>query len=72
MMGDSPTEVDCSAFAMLSCLVFSFHDDIAGGIVKDHFPKLYSYVMRMKDLAWPDWDECTTKGGNHSKQLGLF
>ncbi|GFR88684.1 failed axon connections homolog isoform X4 [Elysia marginata] len=34
MMGDSPTEVDCSAFAMLSCLVFSFHDDITSGIVK--------------------------------------
>ncbi|RUS77883.1 hypothetical protein EGW08_014357 [Elysia chlorotica] len=62
LMGDNPTEVDCSAFGMLSVLVFSSHDDITGTMVKDQFPSLYQYTMRMKEAAWPDWDECNTKG----------
>ncbi|KAK3772106.1 hypothetical protein RRG08_061190 [Elysia crispata] len=62
LMGDTPTEVDCSAFGMLTMLVFSSHDDITGGLVQERFPSLYHYTMRMKERAWPDWDECNTKG----------
>ncbi|KAK3772105.1 hypothetical protein RRG08_061189 [Elysia crispata] len=62
LMGDNPTEVDCSAFGMLTVLVFSSHDDITGTIVKERFPSLYRYTMRMKETVWPDWDECITKG----------
>ncbi|KAK3772104.1 hypothetical protein RRG08_061188 [Elysia crispata] len=62
LMGDNPTEVDCSAFGMLTWLVFSSHDDITMGMVKERFPSLYRYTMRMKETVWPDWDECITKG----------
>ncbi|RUS77882.1 hypothetical protein EGW08_014356 [Elysia chlorotica] len=61
-MGDHPTEVDCSVFGMLTWLVFTSHDDVTLDLVKNQFPSLYQYTMRMKDAAWPDWDECNTKG----------
>ena len=44
MMGDNPTEVDCSAFGMLAQLVFSSHDNITEGLVKGQAPTLIGKV----------------------------
>ncbi|GFO00371.1 failed axon connections homolog isoform x3 [Plakobranchus ocellatus] len=63
LMGENPCEVDCSVFGMLAQFVFSNHDNITQGLVQEHFPNLYLYTLRMKGKLWPDWEDCTTKGG---------
>uniref|UniRef100_A0A0B7AW78 GST N-terminal domain-containing protein n=1 Tax=Arion vulgaris TaxID=1028688 RepID=A0A0B7AW78_9EUPU len=66
MMGQTPCEVDCSVFGMLAQLIWNSFDDICHNLVQDKFPSLYSYCLRMKEKAWPDWDDCITHGGTRS------
>ena len=55
LMGDKPTEVDCSMFGLL---VISFYAPITSDsteqVLKD-FPRLRLYVERMKAEFFPDW-----------------
>uniref|UniRef100_A0A0B7AYA7 Thioredoxin-like fold domain-containing protein n=1 Tax=Arion vulgaris TaxID=1028688 RepID=A0A0B7AYA7_9EUPU len=66
MMGQTPCEVDCSVFGLLSQFIWNIADDICQNLVQDKFPSLYSYCLRMKEKAWPDWDDCITHGGTRS------
>ncbi|KAH9494841.1 hypothetical protein Btru_017946 [Bulinus truncatus] len=61
LMGDLPSEVDCSVFAMLAqCL---WHGPEHKNLIPDCFPTLHQYCIRMKEKFWPDWDDCITHGG---------
>ncbi|KAK3780382.1 hypothetical protein RRG08_062003 [Elysia crispata] len=59
MMGETPTEVDCSVFAFLAAIVFyppqEFEKQMGKSYLQREFPKLYEYSMRMKVLTYPDY-----------------
>jgi len=63
IMGQTPCEVDCSVFGLLSQLIWHATDDVLTNVVQEKFPTLYSYTLRMKERFWPDWDDCITHGG---------
>jgi len=63
MMGDEMTEVDCSVFGTLCQFIFHQEDQVLGGLVQGTFPKLFHYVLRIKRLLWPDWDNVLAKDG---------
>ncbi|RUS85328.1 hypothetical protein EGW08_006929 [Elysia chlorotica] len=62
MMGDSPTEVDCSVFAFLAVLIFytprQFERQMGKNYVQEKLPKLFEYFLRMKQLTYPDYSSC--------------
>ncbi|RUS75113.1 hypothetical protein EGW08_017120 [Elysia chlorotica] len=59
LMGESPTEVDCSVFGFLAAIILypSKHfDEVMGkDYVLREFPKLYEYSMRIKELTYPNF-----------------
>jgi glutathione S-transferase len=59
LMGDVPTEVDCSLFGFMVQVLYTTEEGnwMVEAINKDH-KNLKDYVERMKDKYWPDWDEC--------------
>ncbi|XP_046373448.1 failed axon connections homolog [Haliotis rufescens] len=63
LMGDEPSEADCSVFGMLSQTYWQFYGSGYENLIKDRYPNLASYCERMKDAFWPDWDQCITHGG---------
>jgi glutathione S-transferase len=63
IMGQTPCEVDCSVFGLLSQFVWHVDDDILTNLIQEKFPTLYNYCLRMKERFWPDWDYCITHGG---------
>ncbi|KAL5013138.1 hypothetical protein ScPMuIL_007408 [Solemya velum] len=62
MMGDEISEVDCAVFGQLVQVRWQIDDCPAGIIIKEH-QNLLEYLDRIKEKVWPDWEECTTKGG---------
>jgi len=58
MMGPFPCALDCSAFGSL-CVIFNAlpKDHFFRSEAEKRFPNLKSYVERIKDTYWPDWDE---------------
>ncbi|KAK3780380.1 hypothetical protein RRG08_062001 [Elysia crispata] len=60
MMGETPTEVDCSVFAFLAALIFytpqEFEKQMGEDFVQKKMPKLYEYFLRMKQLTYPDYE----------------
>ncbi|KAK6187000.1 hypothetical protein SNE40_006254 [Patella caerulea] len=63
MMGSQPTEIDCSAFGMLAQVLWHSPQEPCEIWIKEKYPNLKAYCIRMKDLFWEDWDECITHGG---------
>ncbi|KAK6187002.1 hypothetical protein SNE40_006256 [Patella caerulea] len=63
MMGSEPTEIDCTAFGMLAQIVWHSPKQPCETWIKEKYPNLKEYCLRMKDLFWEDWDECITHGG---------
>ncbi|XP_071098066.1 failed axon connections homolog [Haliotis cracherodii] len=63
LMGDEPSEADCSVFGMLSQTYWQFNGSGYENLIKDEYPNLASYCERMKDAFWPDWGQCITHGG---------
>ncbi|KAK6186997.1 hypothetical protein SNE40_006251 [Patella caerulea] len=62
MMGSQPTEIDCSAFGMLAQILWHSPKQPCETWIKEKYPNLKEYCLRMKDLYWEDWDECITHG----------
>lgn len=62
LMGkDKPSSVDCAAFGLLIQFLYV---DVTSPVTKwlnDDFPNLVSYVQRVKEAIWPDWEECIGK-----------
>ncbi|KAL8583415.1 hypothetical protein ACOMHN_057871 [Nucella lapillus] len=62
LMGNKPCEQDCALFGMLSHLYWQMPSTI-NTIFTEEFPQLVAYCERMKETFWPDWVDCTTRGG---------
>ncbi|KAL5013149.1 hypothetical protein ScPMuIL_007419 [Solemya velum] len=62
MMGDELSEVDCAAFGQLAQVRWQLHGSPGERFLLEH-KNLVEYLDRIKDAVWPDWEECTTKGG---------
>ncbi|XP_067666037.1 failed axon connections homolog [Haliotis asinina] len=63
LMGDDPSEADCSLFGMLSQVYWQFNGSGFENLLTDKYPNLAAYCERMKETFWPDWDQCITHGG---------
>ncbi|GFO21035.1 failed axon connections [Plakobranchus ocellatus] len=61
LMGEEPTEVDCSVFGLVGQYIWSPPGSVDPHMVKERFPRLYQLCHRMKERAFPDWDQCLRK-----------
>lgn len=61
LLGEHPSQVDCSVFGMLSQFYWHGFGDPTEETIKK-FPNLCQYCERMKTEFWPDWDKCITHG----------
>jgi hypothetical protein len=63
LMGNAkPSEVDCSVFAFLSQMKWQNPRRVME-LITLTYPNLSEYCDRLRDMYWPDWDDCTTRGG---------
>lgn len=58
LMGDKPCEVDCSVFGSLVQIKYNYPGSPYTDLLENEFANLGAYVVRMKELLWPDWDKC--------------
>ncbi|KAK3851649.1 hypothetical protein Pcinc_041719 [Petrolisthes cinctipes] len=58
MMGDQPSEVDCSAFGILAQVVWNSPNSPYLNMLHSEFPNLLKYCHRVKERFWPDWNKC--------------
>ncbi|XP_064596808.1 failed axon connections homolog [Liolophura sinensis] len=63
LMGYQPSEVDCIAFSLITQLTVNMSGSIADVFITEKHPELLDYCDRMRRRFWPDWEECTTRGG---------
>jgi hypothetical protein len=62
MMGDNKaSELDCVIFGFLSQM--KWQSSVCVKELITSFPNLSKYCDRLRGLYWPDWDDCTTRGG---------
>uniref|UniRef100_K1PUB7 Failed axon connections-like protein n=1 Tax=Magallana gigas TaxID=29159 RepID=K1PUB7_MAGGI len=61
LLGEQPSQVDCSVFGMLSQFYWHGFGDPTEETIKK-FPNLCQYCERTKTEFWPDWDKCITHG----------
>ncbi len=60
--GDTPTEVDCTLFAFLSVILYTFPEDfVLRIVVEKRLGNLLQFTKRMKNNFFPDWDEVIGK-----------
>lgn len=66
--GDKPVTLDCTMFAHLSQYLYTpqAFPDVKNYMV-EHTPNLVSFVNRMKEAYWPDWEEATKGHSMNSK-----
>eukprot|EP00095_Tigriopus_kingsejongensis_P003082 maker-scaffold664_size116482-snap-gene-0.19 protein:Tk03082 transcript:maker-scaffold664_size116482-snap-gene-0.19-mRNA-1 annotation:"hypothetical protein CGI_10007879" len=59
MMGDKPSEIDCVVFGMICMCYYTAPADCPyyKAVVSD-YPNLKDHCERLKELYWPDWEEC--------------
>ncbi|XP_041361352.1 failed axon connections homolog [Gigantopelta aegis] len=60
-MGDAPSEVDCVMFGQLSQFVWQMPGSQGEKCITEKYKNIEEYCVRMRDLYWPDWEECTLK-----------
>ena len=61
MMGPFPCALDCSAFGFLSVVFNAFpKEHFFRAEAERRFPNLKSYVERVKENYWPDWNDILT------------
>jgi len=56
--GDKATELDCTAFAMLSQMLWNMEGSPYQKAVKETYKNLSDFCWRMRVRYWPDWDNC--------------
>ena len=61
MMGDQMTTVDCAVFAHLSQVVWDGIDYPQKTYLEKECPNLVTYLKRIKEAVWPDWNEVCAK-----------
>jgi len=57
MAGDQPNLLDATAFAYLSQFWYIPSDNEMKTYIKEQCPNLITYLERMKDKYWPDWED---------------
>ncbi|XP_042867421.1 failed axon connections homolog [Penaeus japonicus] len=58
LMGSDPCEVDCALFGSLAQIMWNYPGSPYETMVKEKYPNLKEYVLRVKERLWPDWDQC--------------
>ena len=58
---DKPTTIDCTTFGHLAQFLYIPMAFPQKKFMQENCPNLVSYVNRMKNLMWPDWDEMCKK-----------
>ncbi|XP_050691501.1 failed axon connections homolog [Eriocheir sinensis] len=58
LMGEKPTEVDCTVFGILCQVMYCSHGSPYLRMLESDFPNLRAYVLRVRDKFWPDWNAC--------------
>lgn len=59
LMGEEPTEVDCSIFGFLCQVIWgSPPESPYFKVMESELPNLKPYCLRMKEKYWPDWNSC--------------
>ncbi len=62
LMGDQPSTVDCTIFGFLVGIIFnSGPSNAIAAAVREDFPNLRQYTLRIKEKYWQDWDDCLYK-----------
>ncbi|KAI6172461.1 Failed axon connections-like protein [Aphelenchoides besseyi] len=59
LMGDTPTKVDASLFAVLALMLYMPFDMEPKMHILNNCSNLKVYADRIKDQFWPDWDQLT-------------
>jgi len=59
--GDEPCEDDCGVFGMIAQTVWGFPGSTFERLVHGELIVLKEYCERMKEKAWPDWEQCLDK-----------
>lgn len=58
LLGDTPTEVDCTLFGFMVMLFHCAQDDLVYKTeTEKKWNNLYLHMERMKEKYWPDWNE---------------
>lgn len=55
-MGNSPGEVDCNAFSLLSQMIWNMPGSPFEEAIRNH-KVLMDFAIRMREKFWPDWEE---------------
>ncbi|XP_068223453.1 failed axon connections homolog [Palaemon carinicauda] len=58
ILGDKPTEVDCSIFGMLAQICWNSAGSPFLKLIETDYKNLIDYCHRMKEEFWPDWEYC--------------
>ncbi|XP_050691503.1 failed axon connections homolog [Eriocheir sinensis] len=58
LMGEKPTEVDCTVFGFLCQVMYCCRGSPYLRMLESDFPNLRAYVLRVRDKFWPDWNAC--------------
>lgn len=61
LMGDEPSEVDCTVFGFLAQLKWNYPGSPYEAMLETDFLNLSGYILRMKGKLWPDWDQCLAR-----------
>lgn len=62
LMGDMPTEVDCTLFANMVMLMYCAQDALVYKVAcETKYKNLIQHMKRMKKRYWKDWDDCKAK-----------
>ncbi|KAI6197551.1 Failed axon connections-like protein [Aphelenchoides besseyi] len=59
LMGDTPTKVDASLFAVLALMLYMPFDMEPKTHIINNCSNLKTYADRIRDQFWPDWDQLT-------------
>jgi len=57
LLGDEPSSVDCSAFGTLCQIAYNMPGSPYLAWLREDFPNLAAYTLRMKERFWPDWSQ---------------
>ncbi|XP_045188690.2 failed axon connections homolog [Mercenaria mercenaria] len=70
LMGDEPSEVDCSVFGMIAQIYWHMPGSKHQVYLKENLQNLVDYIYRMKDRFWPDWESMTLEGSSCKSDHG--
>ncbi|XP_052764370.1 failed axon connections homolog isoform X2 [Mya arenaria] len=62
-VGEEPKGVDCAVFGQLCQVRYHVPNTVKGRTyLQESLPNLISFMDRMTEKLWPDWEECMTNG----------